>query len=63
MMDRGSALLPSSQYAELERAGQLARAGEPETVAAKGEELRVRFELPRQEVSLLLLELGEAGGK
>ena len=50
----------AKQYAELQRAGQLARAGEPETVPVKGGEATVRFILPRQGVSLFVLELEEA---
>jgi xylan 1,4-beta-xylosidase len=49
------------QYAELEKAGRLARAGEPESVTVKGGEAAVRFVLPRQGVSLLVFELGGSG--
>jgi xylan 1,4-beta-xylosidase len=59
----GSPEKPSAeQYAELERAGQLARAAEPETVPVKGGEATLRFDLPRQGVSLLVLELRESAG-
>jgi xylan 1,4-beta-xylosidase len=45
------------QYAELERAGQLARFDSPGTVAVENGETTLRFELPRQGVSLVVLEL------
>jgi xylan 1,4-beta-xylosidase len=43
----------TAQYAELERAGQLALAGSPEWLTAKQGAITLRFDLPRQGVSLL----------
>lgn len=45
------------QYAQLVEAGRLAAVGEPESVALAGHSATVRFTLPRQGVSLLVLEL------
>jgi xylan 1,4-beta-xylosidase len=44
------------QYAGLERAGQLAAIGAAQTVRVRDSKATVRFELPRQGVSLLVLE-------
>ena len=53
----GSPPNPSrEQYAELERAGQLAKLEPNRTVRIEGGQVIVRFTLPRQAVSLLLLE-------
>lgn len=46
------------QYALLEKAGQLAVKGAPETLRVKGGKTMVRLKLPRQAVSLLVLEWG-----
>lgn len=43
------------EYAKLEKAGQLATLGERETVRIQGSSASLRFELPRQAVSLLVL--------
>lgn len=45
------------QYARLERAGQLAALNEPETIRLENGVAQLRFELPRQAVSLLVLRL------
>jgi len=45
----------AEQYAELERAGRLAEVTSPETVSLDDSRLLLRFELPRQAVSLLEL--------
>ena len=44
------------QYAQLERAGQLTTMGAPETIQVKENAATVRLKLPRQAVSLLVLE-------
>ena len=44
------------QYAQLEEASQLATAADPEDVTAVDGRAEIRFELPRQGVSLLLFE-------
>ena len=44
------------QYAQLEKAAQLASLGGPETVLVENAKATVRFKLPRQAVSLLVLE-------
>jgi xylan 1,4-beta-xylosidase len=44
------------QYAKLERAGQLAALGGPEPLRAENGSAVVRFSLPRQAVSLLVIE-------
>ena len=44
------------QYAELEKAGQLAELKSPQRVRVKNGRLDLHFELPRQAVSLLVLE-------
>jgi xylan 1,4-beta-xylosidase len=46
------------QYARLEKAGQLATLGAPEIVRVKSGKTIVRLKLPRQAVSLLVLEWG-----
>jgi xylan 1,4-beta-xylosidase len=52
----GSPQKPSAeQYRQLERAGQLQLLGSPEWRSASGGQLSVRFALPRQGVSLLVL--------
>jgi len=53
----GSPAQPTTaQYKQLERAGQLASLGAMETVSLKDGSARMRFNLPRQGVSLLVLE-------
>jgi xylan 1,4-beta-xylosidase len=53
----GSPAQPSpKQYAQLEKAGQLAALVDPESVQIKNSEASLRFALPRQAVSLLVLE-------
>jgi xylan 1,4-beta-xylosidase len=53
----GSPQQPSpAQYAELEKAGQLAALSKPETVRVENGATRVGFVLPRQAVSLLIIE-------
>ncbi|MDR3458114.1 MAG: beta-xylosidase [Verrucomicrobiae bacterium] len=47
--------LTEKQFAILEQAGQLASLGKPETVDVKGGKTAVKFNLPRQGVSLLML--------
>ena len=47
--------LTEKQFAALEQAGQLAALGEAETVDVKGGRAEVKFNLPRQGVSLLVL--------
>ena len=44
------------EYAQLEAAGRLAAMGKPETVSIDAGKLTVHFKLPRQAVSLLVLE-------
>ena len=52
----GSPQAPTpAQYAELERAGQLAKIAAPETVDAAGGRVRLTCTLPRQGISLFLL--------
>jgi xylan 1,4-beta-xylosidase len=51
------------QYARLERAGQLAALGAPQTVRVSNGSATLRFELPRQGVSLLVLEWRLTNGK
>jgi xylan 1,4-beta-xylosidase len=48
--------LSPEQYAQLEKAGQLAELGQPETVRVEDGKTVVKFNLPRQGVSLLLLD-------
>jgi xylan 1,4-beta-xylosidase len=53
----GSPIAPNEkQYAELEKAGQLASMEAPPTVTVEGGRVRLPIELPRQAVSLLVLE-------
>lgn len=53
----GSPIAPSrEQYTQLESASQLAQLEPPRTLAIEGGAARVRFALPRQAVSLLILE-------
>jgi len=44
-----------AQYAELERAGQLAEAGSPEKIQVSDGKAVIQLKLPRQAVSLLVL--------
>jgi len=54
----GSPIAPNGdQYAQLVRAGQLTTLGPPESVAVKDGGVALMFSLPRQGVSLLVLEL------
>jgi len=46
-----------AQYVTLEKAGQLAELEPPRELAIKGSEVVLRFELPRQATSLLVVEL------
>ncbi|HZI32629.1 MAG TPA: beta-xylosidase, partial [Candidatus Binatia bacterium] len=46
--------LTAKQYAELEKAGQLAELDQPKSVQVKGGRVVVKFDLPRQAVSLLV---------
>jgi xylan 1,4-beta-xylosidase len=58
----GSPQAPSpEQYADLEAAGKLAAMGPPEPIRAAAGKASVRFLLPRQAVSLLILEWGPGG--
>jgi len=55
----GSPQQPTAeQYAELERAAQLAALPEPATVGVASGEARLRIQLPRQAVSLVVLDWG-----
>ncbi len=55
----GSPPRPSpQQYAQLEKAGRLTQLGAPETVTLKESAATLRLPLPRQAVSLLVLEWG-----
>ena len=57
----GSPIAPSDdQYAQLVKAGQLSRLGEAERVSIKAGVATIKFSLPRQGVSLLVLELPAA---
>ena len=47
--------LTDAQFAELEQAGQLAALGKPTAVTVKNGQTQVKFTLPRQGVSLLVL--------
>jgi xylan 1,4-beta-xylosidase len=47
------------QYARLEKAGMLAPLGEPETLRVDDAKVTLRLKLPRQAVSLLVLEWGK----
>ncbi len=46
-----------AQYAELEKAGKLAQVEAPTTVAISGGAAKLHFDLPRQGVSLIVLEM------
>jgi xylan 1,4-beta-xylosidase len=48
----------AEQYAQLERAAQLAALPEPATVGVASGEARLRIQLPRQAVSLIVLDWG-----
>jgi len=53
----GTPVAPNrKQYAELEAAGRLALMGEPSRTPVQSGTARIRFSLPRQGVSLLILE-------
>jgi xylan 1,4-beta-xylosidase len=53
----GSPLMPTpEQYAQLEKAGQLAQADAPEKIKVENGKANVKLKLARQAVSLLLLE-------
>jgi xylan 1,4-beta-xylosidase len=53
----GSPIAPDErQYAQLEEAGQLTAMGSPASVSVEGGRARLAFALPRQAVSLLVLE-------
>ena len=55
--EMGSPKQPTpEQYARLEKAGKLAPLGDPETVRVKDAKVTLRLKLPRQAVSLLVLE-------
>jgi xylan 1,4-beta-xylosidase len=57
----GSPIAPNDkQYAALEKAGQLATLGDSESIAIKEGAATLKFTLPRQGVSLLVLELPTA---
>jgi xylan 1,4-beta-xylosidase len=49
------------QYAQVEKAGRLAVLGEPEALRVEDGKATLRFNLPRQAVSLLVLEWGKKG--
>ncbi len=51
----------AEQYAQLEKAGRLASLGEPEALRVEDAKLTLRFSLPRQAVSLLVVEWGKQG--
>ena len=48
--------LSDEQYSELERAGELAMSGQPERLRVENGKVTVKFNLPRQAVTLLLVE-------
>lgn len=53
----GSPQQPTAdQYARLEKAGQLAELQEPQTLRVAGAKINLKFRLPRQAVSLLVIE-------
>jgi xylan 1,4-beta-xylosidase len=57
----GSPQQPTAeQYARLQQAGQLARLHEPRATTIDNGQATLRFRLPRQGVSLLLLDLSES---
>lgn len=47
----------AEQYSILEKSGQLEMLSEPEKIAIKNKEVSIPFKLPRQAVSLLLIEM------
>jgi xylan 1,4-beta-xylosidase len=49
--------LTDHQFAELEKAGRLAKAEPPRAVTIENRQAKIRFQLPRQGVSLVLLDL------
>ena len=51
----------AAQYAELEQAGPLAESGSPEKIQVNDGKAVVQLKLPRQAVSLLVLDLGFGG--
>jgi xylan 1,4-beta-xylosidase len=51
----------AEQYAQLEKAGRLTSLGEPEALRVEDAKLTLRFPLPRQAVSLVVLEWGKQG--
>ncbi len=54
----GSPIAPTDkQYATLEAAGKLARLGAPEKISVSADTATLKFNLPRQGVSLLVLDL------
>jgi xylan 1,4-beta-xylosidase len=58
--EMGSPKQPTpEQYARLEKAGKLALLGEPEAVRVDDAKVSLRLKLPRQAVSLLVLEWGK----
>jgi len=58
----GSPKRPTSeQYGQLEKAGRLALLGEPEALRVEDAKVTLRFQLPRQAVSLIVLEWGKKG--
>ena len=48
--------LSAEQYAQLEKAGQLAEAGKPQRIKIENHQAAVRVALPRQAVALLILD-------
>jgi xylan 1,4-beta-xylosidase len=48
--------LSDGQYSELERAGELAMLGQPEGLRVENGNMTVKFDLPRQAVTLLIVE-------
>ncbi len=49
-------LLPAKQFSELEKAGQLAMLGPPEKVRVENGRANFKFDLPRQAVTLLVID-------
>jgi xylan 1,4-beta-xylosidase len=49
-------LLSDSQFSELEKAGQLAEVESPINLRVKNRKLDLKFNLPRQAVSLFVIE-------
>jgi xylan 1,4-beta-xylosidase len=57
----GSPIAPNdAQYVQLEKAGKLAQLGAPEAISVADGKATLKFNLPRQGVSLLVLELPAA---